>query len=79
FWMRIPKGLGYWLGGGAVPGLGPRQTVFGHTGAGGTIGFADPEQNFSFALFKNQMSFRGSEDTDVTVMQAVRRALGLKA
>ncbi|HEY9839212.1 MAG TPA: serine hydrolase domain-containing protein, partial [Candidatus Obscuribacterales bacterium] len=79
FWMRIPKGLGYWLGGGAVPGLGPRQTVFGHTGAGGTIGFADPDQNFSFALFKNQMSFRGSEDTDVTVMQAVRRALGLKA
>lgn len=72
------KGLGYRLG---EPGtaLGERLTVFGHPGAGGSIGFADPEHNFSFALLKNQLSWLGPEDTDVQIAQWLRQELGLPA
>ncbi len=75
--MRLNKGLGYWIGGSEGRPLGPRLSVFGHTGAGGSIGFADPEQNFSFALLKNKMSWGGPEEADFRIISAVRQALNL--
>lgn len=74
----IPKGLGYWLGGTTHSYFANRPSVFGHTGAGGSIGLADPEQNFSFALMKNQLTWPGGENTDKQVIKVVRQALGLK-
>jgi CubicO group peptidase (beta-lactamase class C family) len=74
---RIRKGMGYWLGGAGDDAFGTRASVFGHTGAGGSIGFADPEYNFSFALLKNRMTWRGGDDTDFKVAHAVREALGI--
>ena len=34
---------------------GPSETAFGHGGAGGSLGFADPERNVSFGFVKNRM------------------------
>lgn len=53
---RIRKGMGYQLGGaveeGAESEMGRSGREFGHTGLGGSIGFADPEQRLSFGLTK---------------------------
>lgn len=78
FGGRIAKALGYWIGG-ADSFFGPRPAVFGHTGAGGSIAFADLEHNFSLALLKNRMTWRGPDDTDQKVTQITREALGLPA
>ncbi|HEX2170919.1 MAG TPA: serine hydrolase domain-containing protein [Dehalococcoidia bacterium] len=72
------KGLGYFLGGPLFP-MGDRITVFGHTGAGGSIGFADPEHRFAFALTKNRLVWDSppGETTADRVARAVRAALGI--
>lgn len=48
-------GLGYVLEPPEVRGCGPSERAFGHSGAGGSLGFADPEHQVSFGLVKNQM------------------------
>ena len=50
-------GLGYWLTQPGVPGLafGPNPGSFGHPGAGGSIGFADPEARLGFGYVTNRM------------------------
>jgi len=54
------KGIGFFLGG-AVNGIygpiGPHLTAFGHGGAGGSIGFADPEAQLAIAVTLNKMEF----------------------
>jgi CubicO group peptidase (beta-lactamase class C family) len=74
---RIRKALGYWVGGDADTPFGSRASVFGHPGAGGSIGFADPEYRFSFVLLKNALSYRGADDTEYTVVRTIREALGI--
>src|SRR5690606_22136655 len=52
---RIRKALGYQLGGaleGAESEMGRSGREYGHTGLGGSIGFADPEQRLAFGLTK---------------------------
>jgi CubicO group peptidase (beta-lactamase class C family) len=81
FRIATRKALGYWLGG---PGLGAGGVAgpqtFGFQGFGGSVGFADPERNFAFALTKNYMSRgggAGGTSTAETVEQAVEAALGM--
>jgi CubicO group peptidase (beta-lactamase class C family) len=58
--IRLRMGLGYWLSQPDVPGLafGPNEAAFGHPGAGGSLGFADPRARIGFGYVTNRM---GSE------------------
>jgi len=47
-------GLGFRLTQPAAP-YGPNPYTFGHTGAGGSLGFADPVAKVGFAYTMNQM------------------------
>ncbi|MNX97984.1 Beta-lactamase precursor [compost metagenome] len=74
----IPKALGYFLGTVGSP-MGERRQAFGHPGAGGSIGFADPETGFAFALLKNRLIWEShtSPQTALQVAHEARAALGL--
>jgi CubicO group peptidase (beta-lactamase class C family) len=62
--MGVPlrMGLGFWVSQPGVPGLafGPNEGAFGHPGAGGSVGFADPAARIGFGYVTNRM---GSELT----------------
>ncbi len=46
--------LGFWLSRPEAP-LGPNPNAFGHPGAGGSVGFADPDARLGFGYVMNQM------------------------
>lgn len=74
----IPKALGYFLGTEGSP-MSERRSAFGHPGAGGSIGFADPDTGFAFALLKNKLIWEShtSPQTALKVARETRAALGL--
>ena len=47
-------GLGFFLTQPTIP-FGPNPRSFGHPGAGGSIGFADPDTKLGFGYVMNQM------------------------
>jgi CubicO group peptidase (beta-lactamase class C family) len=49
----IRFGLGYQLASPSMPGFGPAS--FGHTGAGGRLGIADPDYNDGFGCICSRM------------------------
>ena len=59
----IGQPLAFGLGFGLSPTFGPSADprAFGHSGAGGSVAFADPERNLSFAYVMNQMQLSMSE------------------
>lgn len=73
-----PRGLG-WVLGNPASAMGRRRTAFGHRGAGGSIGFADPEYRFAFALTKNRLVWTDEpgQSTAEKVAREVRGALGI--
>lgn len=74
----IRKGLGYFLGSAESP-MGCSVDLFGHPGAGGTLGFADRRHGFAFALTKNRLVWdRPVHQTAAyRVSQLVRERLGI--
>jgi CubicO group peptidase (beta-lactamase class C family) len=52
--MPTKFGLGFQLGTEAEP-IGPNPRAFGHSGAGGSFGFADPEAGLAFGYAMNRM------------------------
>ena len=52
--MRTRFGLGFMLGTENVS-MGPNLNAFGHGGAGGSLGFSDPDNNISLGFVMNQM------------------------
>ena len=59
--MPIPKGVGFMMGGdwAGMPAVsGPRRTAFGHSGAGGSTAFADPEAGEPFAAAAAQAGMK---------------------
>ena len=53
--MPMRYGLGYMLRSDFMP-LSPNESAFGHPGAGGSIGMADPETGVGFGFVMNKMS-----------------------
>ncbi|MEX0751058.1 MAG: serine hydrolase, partial [Dehalococcoidia bacterium] len=51
--IPIRWSMGYMNGGAAGWPQGPRETSFGHPGAGGSVGFADPEIGMAFGFVPN--------------------------
>lgn len=75
--VAFPKGLGYFLGSDWSP-MSPRTTAFGHPGSGGSIGFADPERRFAFALTKTRLvTAQPGEGAPYLIAEATRAALDL--
>lgn len=76
----INKGIGFFFGGvtnGVHGPMGPRQTAFGHPGAGGSVGFADPEARLAVALTINKMQYPApGEGTTLEICDAIREELG---
>ena len=63
-------------------GMGPAGTnphTFGHTGAGGSVGWADPDTHLAVAITHNRMfpTFRPEENPLTPFGDAVRRGLGI--
>ncbi len=52
--MPTKFGLGFQIGTEAEP-IGPNPRAFGHSGAGGSFGFADPEAGVAFGYAMNRM------------------------
>jgi CubicO group peptidase (beta-lactamase class C family) len=75
----INKGLGYFLGGSQPSAIGSRLTAFGHPGAGGSIGFGDPEIGLAVGFAKTLLTTHAdpSRATTLLVADRVRAALGL--
>jgi CubicO group peptidase (beta-lactamase class C family) len=67
-------GLGFMPQSMMMPGLGPRS--FGHPGAGGSLGFADPEAGVGFGYVMNQMAGGMGGDPRVAgLLEATRSCL----
>jgi CubicO group peptidase (beta-lactamase class C family) len=79
--MPLVKGIGYFMGGkiaGVHGAAGPRETAFGHPGAGGSIGFADPEVGLSVAVTINKMqSTLMAEGPVFEICELIRDELGV--
>ncbi|MGE0878165.1 MAG: serine hydrolase domain-containing protein [Acidimicrobiia bacterium] len=75
------KGIGFFIGG-LVPApgdrmvhgpIGPSEHAFGHTGAGGSVGFADPEHGLGVAVTINKMAYPApGEGTTIEITDLIR-------
>ena len=81
--MPMRKGIGFFMGGktnGMHGATGPRETAFGHPGAGGSIAFADPEIGLSIAVTINQMATTLTAEGPVfQICELIRNALGVNS
>jgi CubicO group peptidase (beta-lactamase class C family) len=81
--MAMNKGIGFFLGGetNGVRGVqGPRITAFGHSGAGGSTAFADPEVGLSIAVTINQMQGTlQAEGPTFEICELIRNELGVNS
>jgi CubicO group peptidase (beta-lactamase class C family) len=74
--LRRPSrfGLGFQLTQPERP-LGPGQAAFGHFGAGGSLGFCDPETGIAFGYVMNQMGPRWQNPRTRALIDAVYASL----
>jgi CubicO group peptidase (beta-lactamase class C family) len=81
--MPLRKSIGFFNGGktmGVHGATGPRETAFGHPGAGGSIAFADPEVGLSVAVTINKMqSTLQAEGPTFEICELIRNELGVNA
>jgi CubicO group peptidase (beta-lactamase class C family) len=78
--VKTSIALGYVLGNADnVDAMGRNPHVFGYTGIGGMIGFADPVNQFSFALLTNRMTnARDAQAADTWFAGKIRQLLRLQ-
>jgi CubicO group peptidase (beta-lactamase class C family) len=68
-------GLGFQLTQPERP-FGPNPSGFGHFGAGGSVGFADPEAHVAFAYVMNRGGPQWRDPRNRALVDAVYQALG---
>ena len=77
----INKGVGFMMGGltnGIHGPTGPRESAFGHAGAGGSVAFADPEAGLAVGLTINKMDYPlPGEGTTLEICDLIRAELGV--
>ncbi|MEO8541209.1 MAG: serine hydrolase domain-containing protein [bacterium] len=81
--MPMKKSIGFFNGGkmmGVNTVTGPRESAFGHSGAGGSTAFCDPEVNLSVAVTINRMqnNLQG-EGPASEICELIRNELGVNA
>ena len=69
-------GLGFWLNCPTAP-LGPNPRSFGHPGAGGSVGFADPDARIGFGYVMNKVGAFVADPRHVRLIDAVYGSLSL--
>lgn len=57
--------------------FGPSPRAFGHFGAGGSVGFADPDHGVAFAYLMNRMGPRWQNPLNRALIEAVYESLGV--
>jgi CubicO group peptidase (beta-lactamase class C family) len=74
------RALGYTLGGLPHAPTGTRTTAFGHLGAGGSLGYADPERGLAVGFTKTLLTRHPDLSTSHTlhIMNHLREALGVR-
>lgn len=76
----IRKAAGFFLGNetdGVHGPMGPRPTAFGHPGAGGSVGFCDPEVGLAVAVTVNRMGGGGpGQGVTLEICDLIRKELG---
>ena len=79
--MPMRKSIGFFNGGklmGMQGASGPRETCFGHSGAGGSTAFADPEVGLSIAVTINKMqNTLQAEGPAFEICELIRKELGV--
>lgn len=77
--VAVNKGLGYFLGGLPTSASGPRLSAFGHSGFGGSIGFADPAAGLAVGFAKTLLTTDAdpAQSTTLLICDRVREALGV--
>ncbi|MEX2236482.1 MAG: serine hydrolase domain-containing protein [Dehalococcoidia bacterium] len=79
--LPLRKGIGFMLGGPIGPMKsvnGPRLNAFGHSGAGGSTAFADPDVGLGIAVTINKMqNTLQAEGPTFEVCEAIREELGV--
>lgn len=77
--LEIRKGLGWFLPGPNAESIPDSPGAFGHPGAGGSVGYADPAHDLAVGFAKTLLvspADRGAS-TDVKVTRAILEALGI--
>jgi CubicO group peptidase (beta-lactamase class C family) len=76
----IRKAAGFFLGNetdGVHGPMGPRKSAFGHPGAGGSVGFCDPEVNLAVAVTMNKLGGGGpGQGVTLEICDLIRKELG---
>ena len=79
--VPMAKGIGFIMGGeqaGIHGPMGPRESAFGHPGAGGSVAFADPEAGLAVALTINKMQYPlPGEGPTLEICDFIRSELGV--
>jgi len=76
--IPVRRGIGFILGGPTTI-FGPRGSSFGHSGAGGSTGFVDPEVGLSIGVTLNKMelAMSRSENRTLQICDLIRNELGV--
>ncbi len=78
--LEIRKGLGYFLPGENAESISESASSFGHPGAGGSVGYADPEHGLAVGFAKTRLvsPLDRWSASGVHVTRKIREVLGIR-